>query len=402
MNLEERCARYKAIEEARGRPLIVYVTSTRLIMLAPQMVNVAGMMGGDAVREFIDQLDAIADSKQVDILIHSTGGDPLAAWKLMSMLRERFQRVTVLVPYMAFSAATLFALGADEIVMHPHASLGPIDPQITVGMPDGKSRRFSYEDVGAFLRFLSNEVRITEQIHTSAVIDKLFSVVDPVLLGAAKRASELSSSVGERLLSMHMKGAKDKARAKQIAENLNKSFFAHGDAVSRSRARQLNLKIAPDNKKLENLLWQAFLAIESYMEMRKPFIPLQHYLADPRGAAALVPAAPLTLPSNTPPQMAAQIWQAAAQNVLQNAANRGVEVDYTLLNALLESSRSSSEYRTRGKISAHRNAAGEISISVTDLETNWKTLDQPTPAPPQAASTPASASATQSTSAAAT
>jgi ClpP class serine protease len=50
-------------------------------------------------------------------MIHSTGGDALAAWKLMSVLRERFQHVSVLVPYMAFSAATIFALGADEIAI---------------------------------------------------------------------------------------------------------------------------------------------------------------------------------------------------------------------------------------------------------------------------------------------
>ena len=72
----------------------------------------------------------------------------------MSLLRERFKSVSVLVPYMAFSAATIFSLGADEIVMHPHASLGPIDPQIQMRQADGTMRVFAYEDVGAFLRFL--------------------------------------------------------------------------------------------------------------------------------------------------------------------------------------------------------------------------------------------------------
>jgi len=381
MNLEKRRERYKAIEDARGRPLIVYVTSTRLIVAGPQMMNFAGMMGADAVREFIDQMDTLPDATEVDILVHSTGGDPLAAWKLMSMLRERFTKVSVLVPFMAFSAATLFALGADEIVMHPHASLGPIDPQITLVLPDGKNRRFSYEDVGAFLRFLANEVKITEQVHISAVIEKLFSVVDPVNIGGAKRASELSSSVGERLLSMHMKGTEDKARVKKIAENLNKSFFAHGDAVSRSRARELNLKIAPDNSALEKLLWQAFLAIESYMELRKPFVPLQHYLASPPGAAALAARSPLVVPPNTPPQVAAGIWNAAAQNALQNAANPGVEVEYSIVNGLLESSRLSLETRTDGKIYAFRAATGEVSLSVMETKGgSWTRIDQSPPA----------------------
>jgi hypothetical protein len=101
LELKDRRVRYESIEAYRKRPLIVYATSTR--------ANVNAMMAGDAVREFIDQLDALpADTKHIDVLVHSTGGDALAAWKLMSILRERFARVSVLVPFMAFSAATLF------------------------------------------------------------------------------------------------------------------------------------------------------------------------------------------------------------------------------------------------------------------------------------------------------
>ena len=183
------------------------------------------MMAADAVREFVDQINAITDGDSVDVLINSTGGDALAAWKLMSLLRERFANVAVLVPYMAFSAATIFALGADKILMHPHASLGPIDPQIQIKLPDGSMRQFAYEDVGAFLRFLTSDVKISEQAHLYPVVERLFSIADPVYVGGAKRASELSADIGERLLSMHMKEDDDHKRARQIAENLNKKFL---------------------------------------------------------------------------------------------------------------------------------------------------------------------------------
>ena len=173
MQLKDRIDRYAAIEHVRHRPLIVYATSTRL--------GLRSVIAGDAVRELIDQIDAIPSSEaNVDVLIHSTGGDALAAWKLMSVLRERFDSVAVLVPYQAFSAATLFCLGADEIVMHPHASLGPIDPQITVQQPDGKVINFSFEDVGAFLRFLREEIGLSEQVHVTQIVEKLLSVVDAV------------------------------------------------------------------------------------------------------------------------------------------------------------------------------------------------------------------------------
>lgn len=372
MNLQERQVRYKAIEEYRKRPLLVYATSTR--------AGVRAQMAGDVVREFTDQIAALPEATEIDVLIHSTGGDALAAWKLMSILRERFNDVSVLVPFMAFSAATLFALGANKIVMHPHASLGPIDPQISIPKPDGGLRSFSYEDVGAFLRFLSTEVKISEQVHVSAVIEKLFSVVDPLTVGAASRASELSSSVGERLLLMHMTRPEDKSRAKQIAQNLNKSFFAHGDAVSRTTAKELQLQIATEDTELEKLIWEAYLGIEAYMELRKPFNPLQHYLSDPAGLAALQPPAPVLIPPNAPAQVAQQVWQAAAQQAMQGLANAAVEVDYSVVNAIVESTRTASEFRTKGKLSAFRNNKGEIQLSGTDSESAWKCV-QPTSAP---------------------
>jgi ClpP class serine protease len=106
LDLEKRQAVYKEIEEYRKRPLIVYATTTR--------GNTRSLIAGDVVREFIDQVDAIKDGDCVDVLIHSYGGDALAACKLMAVLRERFGKVGVLVPSMAFSAATIFALGGDE------------------------------------------------------------------------------------------------------------------------------------------------------------------------------------------------------------------------------------------------------------------------------------------------
>jgi hypothetical protein len=371
MELRERRLRYQAIEDYRKRPLIVYATSTR--------PGLQVWMAGDAVRGLITQVDAIPTAiKEVDVLIHSTGGDGLAAWKLMSLLRERFSKVGVLVPFMAFSAATLFALGADEIVMHPHASLGPIDPQIGIKQPDGTVRQFAYEDVGAFLRFLTTEVKITEQAHTTAAIERLFSVVDPVHVGAAKRASELSSAIGERLLLTHMEG-EHKIQARQIAENLNKSFFAHGDAVSRTRAGELKLKVADANPELEKLMWASYLAIESYLELQKSFAHLQIYLSDAAAAASLAPAPAINFPPNMPPQFAQQAWQAAANQALQNQT-RPVEVPYTTKNALIESTRVASEHKTEGKISGFVTQTGEIKLSVVVSSATWSDVPE-SPAP---------------------
>ncbi len=209
--------------------------------------------------------------------------------------------------------------------------------------------------------------------------------MDPVNVGAAKRASELSSDVGERLLLMHMTSSEDKGKARRIAENLNKTFFAHGDAVSRKRAKELNLKIAPEDAKLEALLWEAYLGLESYMQLREPFNPLHIYLRDAAGAAALAPPGPLVIPPNTPPELAQGLWNAVAQQAMQNLANNAVEVGYSVVNAILESTRLASEFRTTGKFTAARNIQGAIQLAGTETDSGWKQVNPPaatTAAPP--------------------
>ena len=54
----------------------------------------------------------------------------LAAEQIAHALRAHPARVTVFVPHYAMSGGTLLALAADEIVMSPHAVLGPVDPQL--------------------------------------------------------------------------------------------------------------------------------------------------------------------------------------------------------------------------------------------------------------------------------
>lgn len=81
-------------------------------------------MSRDTIEELIDQIELIPSSnKNIDLLIESNGGDGLAAWRLMSLLRGRFEKVSVLIPHSAYSAATMLALGGDEIIMGKYGTL---------------------------------------------------------------------------------------------------------------------------------------------------------------------------------------------------------------------------------------------------------------------------------------
>src|SRR6202035_767242 len=58
------------------------------------------------------------------------GGLVVAALQIARAIRNHKAKVTVFVPHYAMSGGTLIALAADEIIMSPHAVLGPVDPQL--------------------------------------------------------------------------------------------------------------------------------------------------------------------------------------------------------------------------------------------------------------------------------
>ncbi len=66
----------------------------------------------------------------IDIILHTPGGLALAATQIAMALKAHPGKKTVIVPHYAMSGGTLIAFAADEIIMDPHAALGPVDPQL--------------------------------------------------------------------------------------------------------------------------------------------------------------------------------------------------------------------------------------------------------------------------------
>jgi ClpP class serine protease len=66
----------------------------------------------------------------IDLILHTPGGLVLAAEQVANALVAHKAKVTVFVPHYAMSGGTLLALAADEVVLAPHAVLGPLDPQV--------------------------------------------------------------------------------------------------------------------------------------------------------------------------------------------------------------------------------------------------------------------------------
>lgn len=73
--------------------------------------------------------------RDLHLILASPGGDGDTAVRLVRGAQARCRELTVIVPDVAKSAATLMAIGAHRILMSPVSDLGPIDPQFQ--FPDG-------------------------------------------------------------------------------------------------------------------------------------------------------------------------------------------------------------------------------------------------------------------------
>jgi Serine dehydrogenase proteinase len=268
----ERLPIIKEIELLRKSKILCYLTSLR--------EGAPGQMGDDAIRELIDQLQAIADwpsPKKLDLFLCSDGGDSVLPWRLVPIFRHFAESFAVLVPYHAYSAATILALGADEIVMHPFGVLGPIDPTVSNAfnpLVNGRLAGISVEDVKAYVNFVKQTVGITHEDELVQMLAILAKEVHPLALGNVERFLSQSRMIARKLLNTHMSGKSDRD-IEDIVENLASRLFFHGHPINRTEAeRDLQLKVAKNvPPAVEEAMWRLFIDFEGEFRNQEPFQP---------------------------------------------------------------------------------------------------------------------------------
>jgi hypothetical protein len=288
------------LEEARGTKVITYITSTRSNLEVP--------MAMDAIRKTYEHLEAVATPKKeksVDLFLHSNGGDGTVPWRLVTLIREycRPKKFSVLVPYKAFSAATLTALGADSVVMHSMGMLGPTDPTVTnpFNPPDpnipGQKIGISVEDVTAFISLIKEDAGIQHEDELVQAFNKLSDNVHPLALGNVKRSLSQSRMMAHKLLSLHMDKRSEEHKIAEIVDSLTSKLFYHGHPINRTEAKdEVGLKTVenpPDA--VEKLMWSLYLDYEAEMKMEEPFDAAAEFVAQvpnpPQQGGTLTPLA---------------------------------------------------------------------------------------------------------------
>ena len=144
--------------------------------------------------------------ENLDIVLHSTGGDLNEAYDLIKLCRRYTEdEVTVFVPMRAMSAATLIALGADKVILSEIGKLGPLDPQIPHPDPDKNNLMpvRSVTDIPEVLEngIASGDADVQLDIKGEAIIKPIAEQVDPYFLTEHDKTADLAREYGQKLLS---------------------------------------------------------------------------------------------------------------------------------------------------------------------------------------------------------
>jgi len=202
-------------------------------------------------------------SEKMDVILHSSGGDINAAYQIVEMLRNHCKDMTIVVPIYAKSAASLFILGANRIIMGEIAELGPLDTQIVEREKGGRKytsalnpfktleelQRFSLEtlDVTVKLLLTRAELSVEEAIRhgmdfASRLSTPLFAQLNTEKVGEYSRALAVGKEYGERLLRRYTKW-QDEGERETILEKLIRGYPSHDYIIDYKELKEIGFDV---------------------------------------------------------------------------------------------------------------------------------------------------------------
>jgi len=236
------------IEGLRKSKVITYLTSDRQ---GPFNARIAI----DVIPIISKQLQTIRKTDNIDLFLYSAGGDTMVPWRLVSMIREYCDKFSVIIPYKAHSAATMIALGADEIVMSNLSEISPIDPStanvFNPSDPQNQQNKIpiSVEDVMAYFDLAKNKFGIKSDDDLAKIFNKFVESnpqIHPLALGNVNRIHNLIRILAKRLLKSHKTPMKED-EIEKIVDYFTEKLYSHQYFIGRKEAKEdLGMKTVAD------------------------------------------------------------------------------------------------------------------------------------------------------------
>lgn len=245
-------------EELRKTALKIVNTRKRslFVMYYPPGGSITEM----DIEQIYDELkDNVGDEKldDLDLLLHTLGGSPDAAYLITQILHDFSDSVTVLVPERAMSAGTLICLGTNEIKLGAHATLSPID--ISLVSAD-RHDSIHLVNLDFYLKFVEHFKKMMDSNNIATEADKdlmveLVKNIRPMDIGHFFRVRELTLFYARLLLEEYMfSGLRYKENdAKKISNKLVFELPSHELLLDYHIARRIGLYVSEMDLELSDI-----------------------------------------------------------------------------------------------------------------------------------------------------
>ena len=253
----------------------------------------SGVIWGQDLYAILECLKTIGKQKKLALYIRSSGGQGMVSLRIINLLRSFADKLILLAPLECASAATMLALGCDEIFMGPLSSLSPVDSSLTHSLSpvdslnnkvpisldelwrvlrlwqesDQKSQQFTPNSVDKSSNLLTKNIEqnsdkkakskipVLDNIEIEKSLENpykyLYQYVHPLVFGAVDRHSSLSLQICKEIMSYHLT---DEKLIDQINHKLNYDYPAHGYPITAREAKKLGLNILPIETKMQDIL----------------------------------------------------------------------------------------------------------------------------------------------------
>lgn len=270
-----------ALIEARGNPLLVLYYS-----------NYCGQILGRDVERLAAELEEL-DADELDVIIHTHGGRVSASYMLAQNIREKCNKMNLLVPNYSYSGGTLIALAADTIEMHPTSKLSPIDVQLQAEEEENSFSLINFDKYIEFIGDVTEDFELDNEENRAEIISqimiKMSEEFHPLQIGNIYRLNKLREVYARKLILSYMypNHPNNKKKADKIIDNLTLEAPMHDFDIDKNLAKDYGLPVEDMGSGTYNLSSTLIQAckqgekkgaicnyIDSDHEMKMPFIEL--------------------------------------------------------------------------------------------------------------------------------
>ena len=297
--LKERLA---TISKHRDDAVVIFYASSFL-----QKPSDDTSIAREDINGFMNALSGTPTNNGLILILHTPGGDPNAVESIVEYLHAKFDRMDVVVPYLAMSGGAMISLASNLLLLGKQSQLGPIDPQLIIGNKAHSARAIQE----GFNKARKDIEKDTKLAHLWAPI---LQNMGPSLVLEADKALAYSKELVKNWLKMRMLNdiecdEEREKKANTIAAYFNAErtpghdqIYVHGQRIGAAKLQQLGLKLKflEDDHNLQNHILTSYHLMTMIFEMT----PSLKFIASNTGKMWVKQKQQIILP--TPPPVSQQ------------------------------------------------------------------------------------------------